>query len=223
MSISPQPASAPVSPLRQRMLEDMVMHGLRTDTQRNYNRIVRSFAAFLGRPPDTATAEDLRRFQVHQRESGMQPQSINNSVSELRFFLTVTLNRPDLSRRLVLVRLPRKLLDLLSVGEVGQLLEAAPNLKYKAAEPVSMRQINRAVHEADEVAGSDALTHSSTCGSHLHMTHSPLIVALYQPGHANGWNLGIARVLQRCFDGDRGLQGWSRPYRCRTTRDYART
>lgn len=133
MSISTQPAPAPVSPLRQRMLEDMAMRGLRSHTQRDYVRIVKSFATFLGRSPDTATAEDVRRFQVHQRESGMQPQSINNSVSGLRFFFTVTLNRPDLSLRLVLVRFPRKLPDVLSVEEVGRLLEAAPNLKYKAA------------------------------------------------------------------------------------------
>jgi Phage integrase, N-terminal SAM-like domain len=63
----------PVSALRQRMLEDMAMRGLRSDTQHDYVRVVRSFAAFLGQPPDTATAEDIRRFQVHQRESGVQP------------------------------------------------------------------------------------------------------------------------------------------------------
>jgi integrase/recombinase XerD len=51
----------------------------------------------------------------------------------LRFFITITLDRPDLSRRLVLVRHPRKLPDLLSVEEVGRLLEAAPGAKYKAA------------------------------------------------------------------------------------------
>jgi hypothetical protein len=91
----------PVSALRQRMLEDMAMRGLRSDTQRNYISFVRDFAAFLGRAPDTATAEDVRRFQVHQRESGVQPPTINCSVSALRFFFTVTLDRPDLSRRLV--------------------------------------------------------------------------------------------------------------------------
>src|SRR6202171_391974 len=122
----------PVSALRQRMLEDMAMRGLRSDTQHDYIRIVRSFAAFLGQPPDTATAEDIRRFQVHQRESGVQPPSINCSVSALRFFFTVTLDRPDLSRRLVLARYPRKLPAVLSVEEVGRLLEAAPGIKYKA-------------------------------------------------------------------------------------------
>ncbi|HEX3995331.1 MAG TPA: site-specific integrase [Acetobacteraceae bacterium] len=122
----------PVSALRQRMIEDMVMRGLRSDTQHEYIRFVRSFAAFLGRPPNTATAEDIRRFQVHQRESGVQPPTINCSVSALRFFFTVTLDRPDLSRRLVLARYPRKLPAVLSVEEVGQLLEAAPGIKYKA-------------------------------------------------------------------------------------------
>jgi site-specific recombinase XerD len=122
----------PVSALRQRMIEDMVMRGLRSDTQHEYIRFVRGFAAFLGRPPNTATAEDIRRFQVHQRESGVQPPTINCSVSALRFFFTVTLDRPDLSRRLVLARYPRKLPAVLSVEEVGQLLEAAPGIKYKA-------------------------------------------------------------------------------------------
>src|SRR5271165_4248690 len=127
-----QPVSQAVSPLRQRMLEDMAMRGLREETRRDYVRFVRSFAAFLRRPPDTATAEDIRRFQVHQAESGMQPPTINCSVSALRFFFTVTLDRPDLSRRFVLVRYPRKLPAVLSVEEVGRLLEAAPGLKYKA-------------------------------------------------------------------------------------------
>src|ERR1700738_5258333 len=123
----------PVSALRQRMLEDMAMRGLRSDTQHDYVRVVRSFAAFLWRAPDTATAEDIRRFQVPQCESGVQPQSINCSVSALRFFFTVTLDRPDLSRRFILVRYPRKLPTVLSVEEVGRLLEMAPGPKYKAA------------------------------------------------------------------------------------------
>lgn len=125
-------AERPISPLRQRMLEDMAMRGLRSETQRDYIRFMRSFAAFLGRPPDTATAEDVRRFQVHQREHGVQPPTINCSVSALRFFFTVTVDRPDLSRRLVLARYPRKLPTVLSVEEVGRLLEAAPGIKYKA-------------------------------------------------------------------------------------------
>jgi site-specific recombinase XerD len=115
------------------MLEDMAMRGLREETQRDYIRFVRSFAAVLGRSPETATAEDIRRFQVHQVESGVQPPTINCSISALRFLFTVTLDRPDLSRRFVLARQPRKLPNVLSVEEVGLLLEAAPGPKYKAA------------------------------------------------------------------------------------------
>ena len=119
-------SSRPIIPLRRRMLDDMAMRGMREATQRDYIRFVQSFAAFLKRPSDTATAEDIRRFQVYQAESGVQPPTINCSVSALRFFFTVTLDRPDLSRRLVLVRHPRRLPTVLSVEEVGRLLEVAP-------------------------------------------------------------------------------------------------
>jgi site-specific recombinase XerD len=115
------------------MLDDMRLRGLRQETQRDYIRCVRSFAAFLERSPDSATPEDIRRFQVHQAETGVQPPTVNGSVSALRFLFTVTLDRPDLSRRFVLVRQPCKLPDVLSVAEVGRLLEATPGLKYKAA------------------------------------------------------------------------------------------
>jgi integrase/recombinase XerD len=121
------------SALRERMIEDMNVRGFTEDTRRDYIRCVRRFAAFIGRSPDTATAEDLRRFQVQQTQSGMQPPGINSSVSALRFFFTVTLDRPDLSRRLAVVHQPRKLPLVLSVEEVTRLLEAAPGPKYKAA------------------------------------------------------------------------------------------
>ena len=122
-----------ITPLRQRMLDDMAVRGLREHTRRDYIRHVHRFAAFLGRSPDTATAEDVRRYQVHQRESGAQAPTINSTVSALRFLFTVTLDRIDLSRRLVLSRNARKLPDVLSVDEVARLLEAVPGIKYKAA------------------------------------------------------------------------------------------
>jgi site-specific recombinase XerD len=123
----------PITALRQHMLEDMAVRGLGPRTQRDYIRHVRGFVAFLGRPPDTASAEDVRRFQVHQRENGARAPTINSTVSALRFLFTVTLDRPDLSRRLVLTRNPRKLPDVLSIEEVARLLEAAPGIKYRAA------------------------------------------------------------------------------------------
>jgi site-specific recombinase XerD len=69
------PSPRPVSALRARMIEDMTVRGFNENTHSNYIRDVRAFAAFIGRSPDTATAEDLRRFQLHQRESGIQPPS----------------------------------------------------------------------------------------------------------------------------------------------------
>jgi integrase/recombinase XerD len=123
----------PVSPLRARMIEDMTVHGFNERTRRHYVRHMRAFAAFLGRSPDTATAEDLRLFQLHQTQSGMQPPSINGAVSALRFFFTVTLDRPDLARRLTVVPYPRRIPTVLSVEEVTLLLRATSAPKYKAA------------------------------------------------------------------------------------------
>src|SRR4029077_20202276 len=123
----------PVSPLRARMIEDMTVRGFKEDTRRDYVRHVRAFAAFIGRSPDTATAEDLRLFQLHQIQTGMQPPSINSAVSALRFFFTVTLDRADLARRLTVVPQPRRIPAVLSVEEVKLLLQAASAPKYKAA------------------------------------------------------------------------------------------
>ena len=123
----------PNSPLRARMIEDMTVRGFKDDTRRDYVRHVRAFAAFIGRSPDTATGEELRLFQLHQTRSGMQPPSINGTVSALRFFFTVTLDRPDLARRLTVVPYPRRIPTVLSVEEVTLLLHAASAPKYKAA------------------------------------------------------------------------------------------
>ena len=127
------PTDRPVSALRARMIEDMRVRAFTEKTRNDYVRNVRAFAAFIGRSPDTATAEDLRRFQLHQTQTGMQPPSVNSAVAALRFFFTVTLDRPDLARRLTIVREPRRLPAVLSVEEVTLLLQAAPGPKYKAA------------------------------------------------------------------------------------------
>src|ERR1700758_3889023 len=123
----------PISPLRQRMIEDMTVRNFVEKTRNDYIRQVKTFTAFLGRSPDTATAEDLRRFQLHQTRTGVHPPSINGSVAGLRFFFTVTLERPEIARHLTWVREPRKLPAVLSPEDVARLLEAAPGAKYKAA------------------------------------------------------------------------------------------
>jgi site-specific recombinase XerD len=102
-------------------------------TRNDYIRHVRTFTAFLGRSPDTATAEDLRRFQLHQTQTGVRPPTINGSVAALRFFFTVTLGRANVARHLTFVREPRKIPVILRLDEIARLLEAAPGPKYKAA------------------------------------------------------------------------------------------
>jgi integrase/recombinase XerD len=126
-------SETPISPLRQRMLEDMSLRGFTPDTQGDYIRAVKKLAAFLGRSPDTATAEDLRAFQLHLTASGVQPPTINTTVTVLRFFFKVTLDRPETTRHLVFVYEPRKLPRVLAPEEVLRLLEAAPGPKHKAA------------------------------------------------------------------------------------------
>jgi integrase/recombinase XerD len=123
----------PISPLRRRMLEDMSVRRFTPDTQREYIRAVKRLAAFLGRSPDTATPEELRALQLHLTETGVRPPTINATVTALRFFFKVTLDRPETTRRLVFVYEPRKLPRVLSPAEVLRLLEAAPGPKPKAA------------------------------------------------------------------------------------------
>lgn len=125
--------TAPISPLRQRMQHDMMMRGLGPHTQKDYVRHVKRLAAFLERPPDTATEEDLRRFQLMQHESGVRPSTINSTVSALRFLYNVTLRRRDLARALVVTRIVPRLPEVLSVEEAARLLQSAPGMKYKAA------------------------------------------------------------------------------------------
>ena len=103
------------------------------DTQREYIRAVKKLAAFLGRSPDTATAEDLRAFQLHLTQTGTNPPTINATVTALRFFFKVTLDRPETTRHLVFVFEPRKLPRVLPPEDVLRLLESAPNPKSKAA------------------------------------------------------------------------------------------
>jgi integrase/recombinase XerD len=125
--------ATPVSPLRQRLIEDMNMRRFSRETQRNYIRDVGRFATFLGRPPDTATADDLRRFQVEQRDAGVGVPTMNSIVAALRFFFTHTLDRPDLARKLIRMAYPRKLPVVLSRDEVARLLNATTCLKHQAA------------------------------------------------------------------------------------------
>ena len=123
----------PISPLRQRMIDDMTAHRFTEDTQRDYVRAVRNFTVFLGRSPDKALAEDLCRYQLHLAKQHISPATINQAGAALQFFFKITLEKPDLVRHLAPVQQPRKAPVVLSQDEVARLIEAAPSLKYKAA------------------------------------------------------------------------------------------
>ena len=123
----------PVSPLRQRLIEDMTLRRFGPETQRNYQRDVGRFATWLGRSPHTATAEDVRRFQIEQREAGVPAPTMNSIVAALRFLFTHTLDRPELARKLVRTAHARKIPVVLTQGEVKRLLDATTSLKHQAA------------------------------------------------------------------------------------------
>jgi site-specific recombinase XerD len=126
-------SSPTITPLRQRMIEDMRMRKLADKTQSAYIRAVRQFAAFLGRSPDTATVEDLRRFQLHLVDHGSSPITLNATITGLKFFFEVTLDRGEVMARMQPVRVPHTLPVVLSREEVARLIAAARNLKHQTA------------------------------------------------------------------------------------------
>ena len=98
MTASPHP----ISPLRQRMIDDMRMRKLSPKTQSGYIRAVRQFSAYLGRSPDTASTEDLRNYQLHLVDHGISSVSLNAASSGLKFFFGITLDRLELMARIPL-------------------------------------------------------------------------------------------------------------------------
>jgi hypothetical protein len=118
-----------MSPSRRRMIRDMTIRKFAPKTQHDYVQRVKNFAAFLGRSPDTASFEDVRRFQLDQATRGVGVPTLNQSVATLRFFFKVTLGRSDIVNHAQFVREPRKLPVMLSPEEVAWLLDAAPGLK----------------------------------------------------------------------------------------------
>ncbi len=122
-----------ITPLRQRMIDDMRMCKLSPKTQLQYIRAVRRLAASLGRSPDTVTVEDLRRYQLHLVDHGTSPVSINAAITGLKFFFDVTLDRRELITKMRPVRVPRKLPVVLSRDEVARLIAATGNLKHQTA------------------------------------------------------------------------------------------
>ncbi len=119
------------TPLRQRMVEDMTARKRSTSTQNGHIRACKRFAAFLKRSPDTATSEDIRRFQLHLSETGMSICSRNRIMTGLKFLLRVTLRRPDLAAEIYHIREPQKIPLVISTDEAKRLLAVAKSLKVR--------------------------------------------------------------------------------------------
>jgi integrase/recombinase XerD len=122
-----------ISALRQRLIEDMTIRRLSPKTKQHYIRHVKNFADFVGRSPDKATAEDVRRYQLRLASIGTTIPTVNISATALRFFFKVTLKRTDLAAEVVSAREPRRLPVVLSPEEVGRLLASPTNIKHQAA------------------------------------------------------------------------------------------
>jgi site-specific recombinase XerD len=127
------PTTQTISPLRQRFLDDMRMRKLSPKTQSGYVRTVSRFYGWLGRSPDTATAEDLRRYQMELVDHGMSAISLNATITGLKFFFANTLDQPELMRFMHPVHEPRKIPNILSPEEVARLIGCAGSLKNQTA------------------------------------------------------------------------------------------
>src|SRR6202035_4301466 len=123
--------STEVSPLRQRMIEDMNARKLGAGTQRGHIRSCKRFAAFLKQSPDTATCEDIRGFQLHLAGTGMSICNRNRIMTGLRFLFRVTLRRLGLAEEVYHIREPQKLPLVMSVDEMKRLLAVADSLKVR--------------------------------------------------------------------------------------------
>jgi integrase/recombinase XerD len=123
--------STAITPLRARMIEDMNARKLGSSTQRGHIHSCKRFAAFLNRSPDTATAEDIRRFQLHLAEADVSICNRNRIMTGLRFLFRVTLRRLDLAGEIYHLREPQKIPLVMSPDETRRLLAVASKLKVR--------------------------------------------------------------------------------------------
>src|SRR6266540_2397223 len=120
-----------ISPLRQRMIEDMNARKLCAGTQRGHIHSCKRFAGFLKRSPDTATLEDIRLFQLHLAEAGVSICNRNRIMTGVRFLFRVTLRRLDLAAEIYHIREPQKIPLVISPDETKRLLAVASSVKAR--------------------------------------------------------------------------------------------
>jgi len=200
---------SPATPgtLRERFIEDMTVRGFTDKTCKDYIRTVAGFAAFLERSPSSATAEDIRRFQIHQSERGMNAPAMNSAVAALRFFFNLTADRPDLARKLIRLRYPRKLPTVLSPDEAARLIAATTCLKHRAALSVAYGAGLRVAEVAALKVGdidSERMTiriERGKGGRYRHALLSPKLLGLLRAWWQEGRQQGVMRPGGWLFPG----------------------
>src|SRR3954470_22598002 len=124
---------AEISPLRRRMIDDMMIRNLSPATQQSYLYAVAKFSRHFGHSPDRLGLEEVRAYQLHLIAQQRSWSHINQAVCALRFFYGVTLGWTDAFERIVAAREPQKLPVVLSADEIARFLEAVPGLRNRAA------------------------------------------------------------------------------------------
>ncbi|MGO4832269.1 site-specific integrase [Rhizobiaceae sp. 2RAB30] len=178
---------APISPLRQRLIDDMNMRRFSGETQRNYLRDIGRLATFLGRSPDTATTDDLRRFQIEQQDDGVPVPTMNSIVSALRFFFTHTVDRPDLARKLVRLAQP---CDLMVRSNGKRVREE--NFKVAVLAPLRTRPLG------DEAGAKDGLNFSLEHYDHSGAQSAIVLLADATPANLQVLDLAVFNKDGRC-------------------------
>ena len=193
--------------LRERFIADMSVRGFTEKTRKDYLRTVAGLAAFLGRSPGTATAEDIRRFQIQQSERGMNAPAMNSAVAALRFFFNHTVDRPDLARKLIRLRYPRKLPVVLSPEEAARLIAATTCLKHQAALSVAygagLRVAEVASLKVGDIDSKRMLirVERGKGGRYRHALLSPTLLALLRAWWHEGRQQGVMRPGGWLFPG----------------------
>lgn len=195
-----------MSPLRLRMIEDMQVRGMGEKAQKGHIRAVKDFAGFLGRSPDTATPEDLRRYQLHMTRENIGIPTFNQRIIALRFFFGMTCGREDMKRHMQFRRAPKKLPVVLSPEEVADLIDAAPGpgLKYQTALSIAYGaglRANEVVHLKTGDIDSDRMlirVEQGKGSKDRHVMLSPSLLDLlrdyYREARPQGWLFQGSRV-----------------------------
>lgn len=122
-----------MTPLRQRMLEDMSIRNLAENTQSAYLQQIAAYARYFNRSPDQLGPEEIRTYQLYLMEvRALTPSSICVATGALRFLYKVTLKRPWAVEEIPMPKRPRKLPEILSPEEVMHFLSAITNHKHRA-------------------------------------------------------------------------------------------